>query len=377
MASSQNFSVQLAGALRARDEARKLGASDEVLRGADAEVERIKLLINDRLGEIAMELDGLRREQRAQEDRYKSEEYTEAQFRNATADIRRRIASLERLESSFEVLLEAETEADMRHTSRPPVTSIRPSSPASVKEPVKQPVKELVKEPVREPVREAIQREAAPVQKRVAGATGWRGIPAPKWMLLASGALIAVGVVAIVILLLQTAFGSFSLPSLFQGDDGTVSAPPASVDTTPSSTTAPAATVAPATTQFQVPIQVRGASGVGSLYLELQYDPAAIEVVRLDAAGLPVDTLFESSFGGGRVAIGVASSAGLKVDNMVLAYVTCKRAAGASGTGTTAVTVGTIQAYQAIDLSEMQASASDGSVNLSSLAVLAPAIQVE
>lgn len=350
MAASQNLSVQLARALRARDGARKHSASEEEVQAADAEVERLKSLVSDRLNDIAVELDGLRREAGAQEVRYKTGEYSEVQYRNATADVRRRIGSLERLEESFSGLLLAETEADVRHMSGRPAATLEATSPAAVKQ--------------------SARAELSRVKEYVPRAKGLGGIPAPKWMLIGSGVLIAVGAVAVVILLIQSVAGSFNLPSLpspFQRDGGTSTAPPASPAAIPSATTAPAGT------EFQVPVQLRGAQGVGSLYVELAYDPSAVELIRLDYAALPAGTLSDHGLGQGTVSIGIVTSGGLTGD-WVVAFVTCRRAAGAATSGDTTITVSEVRAHRATDLAGVQAYGSNGHINLSSLAVAAPTI---
>jgi len=351
MAESQNLSVQLARALRDRDEARKHAASDEQLAAADSAVERVKDLIRDRLADISVDIDFLRTQASAHEVRYKTGEYTEAQYRNATADSRRRIASLERLEESFSTLLEAETEADARHTSREPAASVQVTTPAAA--------------------RQMAREEVAPVKRFVSGSGGWRGIPAPKWMLIGSGALVAIGAIAVVILLLQATIGSFNLPSLpglFQGDGGTTTPPPTSA-----ATTAPTTTVAPAGAEFQVPVQLRGAQGVGSLYVQLDYDPTAVEVVRVDAAAMPSGTLFEYGLGEGRVSLGTITTSGLTGD-WTVAFITCRRASGASTSGDTTIVVSVVQAHRATDLAGMSAYGTNGHVNLASLAVASPTV---
>jgi len=184
-------------------------------------------------------------------------------------------------------------------------------------------------------------------------------------MLIGSGVLIAAGGVALVILLIQSVGGSFSLPNLFQRD-GAVSTPS-------SPNVAPTTTVAPATSEFQVPVQLRGAPGVGSLFIELQYDPSAVELVGLDSAALPANTLFDHGLGQGRVTIGVVNSSGLTGD-WVVAFITCRRAAGAATSGDTTIVVSEVRAHRAADLAQVAATSSNGRVNLSSLAVVAPTI---
>ena len=374
MAESQNLSVQLSRALHARDEAGK-HASAVDLEAADAEVARLKALVLDRLDGIASELGELRKQLSAQEVRFKTGEYTEVQYRNATADARRRIAALSRLEESFGVLLAAETEADIRRTSGRSSAILEVKTPAKAKA-------ELTEEVSR--ARDYVPGKKGPAgvsvpseqvsqaHDYVPGKKGLAGIPAPKWMLIGSFALIGVGVVAVAVLLLQAVAGPIKLPSLAQRGGGTDTTA-TTLPTAPPSTAAPTTPVAPASAEFQVPVQLRGANGIGSLFVELGYDASAIEVVRLDAAALPTGTLFEYGLGQGTVSIGAVSSSGLTGD-WVVAFVTCRRAAGAPSSGVTTIAVADVQAHRAADLSQVAVADLDGSVNLSSLAAVAPTI---
>jgi hypothetical protein len=344
-------SAALAAALRSRDDARKRSAPESVIAAAEAEVATLRAQVRVRQGEIASELEVLRRELGAQEVRYKTGEYTEAQYRNATADVRRRIASLERLEESFAALLTAETESDLRRTSKQSPVGLGVATPSKV--------------------RESARQEVASAVGRVPGGKGAGRIPAPKWMLVGSGVLIAAGVVAVVILLLQTlgvTAGVPALPNPFSSDGGgagTPASPPASV--------APMATTAPAGTQFQIPVQLRAAEDVGSLYLELDYDPAVVEILSFDFAALPASALSDHELRQGSVSIGIVTSGGLTGD-WVVAFITCRKAAGAPSSGDTTITVSVLEAHSAVDLSEVLADGSDGHVNLTSLAVSAPTI---
>ena len=355
MAQSHDLSVQLARALRSRDQARAHAVPEDQSPAAEDEVDRIKSLVQLRQDEIAVDLDGLRRQLSAQEVRHKTGEYTEAQYRTATADVRRRISSLERLEESFGALLLAETEADVRRISGRSAASIVAAKPSSV--------------------RSRALDEMSPVSDRMSGAKGLGGIPAPKWMLIGSGVLIVVGAIAVLVLLMQATVGTSlpSLPGFFQrgGDGGTPS--PTSSATTPPSTATAAPATAPVGAQFQVPVQLRGAQDVGSLYVELDYDPAAVEIVSFDFAALPASTLVDHGLEPGTVSIGVVTSGGLTGD-WVIAFITCRRAAGAASSGDTAIAVSELQAHSALDLAEVLANGSNGHVNLTSLAVSAPTI---
>lgn len=342
-------------------------------------MDRLKALVNDRLDAIAAELDGLRREISAQEVRYKTGEYTEAQYRNATADARRRSASLERLQQSFNSLLQAETEADARHTTSRPSSVVGVASPAAMKRMARGEAAQVddalsgVKQEASH-VRDAATRARAAAPRK----KGLSAIPAPKWMLIGSGVLIAAGAIAVVILLLQAVGGAVNLPGLpslsglFQRGGGAT--PPAtSAPTIPPATVTPGAATAPVGAEFQVPVQLRGAQGVGSLYLELTYDAAAVEIVRFDFAALPANTLTDHQLGPGTVAIGVVTANGLTGD-WSIAFITCRRAPGAAMSGDTTITISDVAVHRAADLAEVQADGANGHVNMATLVVAAPTV---
>lgn len=394
-AAPQGVSIQLASALRARDRARKHAGSDDELAAAESEVRRAKALVHQKLEETSAELDGLRREMNAHVTRQQAGDYTEAQFRNATADPRRRIASLERLQESFSALLGAETEAELVGP-RKAAPTLGLATPGSIKEAARSEVSNVKRDvaAVRQEVplarkqtqgetrdARAVSTEAPRVADGEKGggrppkrgaysgrATKTGGIPAPRWMLIGSGVVIAAAAVAFVVMAIQAFAGPISLPSLslpFGGGDGSGNS------ATPPSTAAPVTTAAPAGAEFQVPVQLRGAQGVGSLYVELFYDPAALEIVQLDYAAMPSGTLTDYELGPGTVSIGVVSSTGLSGD-WVVAFITCRRAAGAPMSGDTTIGVSQVLAHRATDLSEVLANGSNGHVNLSTLAVAAP-----
>ncbi len=366
----QGISVELARALRARDRARKRGTPAEELELAEAEVSRAKTLVRARLNEVSAEIEGLRREQGAQEAKYRAGEYTEVQYRNATADLRRRIAALERLEESFAALLRAETEDELLRPVGPAV-SIGVTSPKAARD-------ALAKELPRERVTETVRSELSPAREFVAKKKGRNGIPAPKWMLIGSGVVIAASLIAVVVLALQAFSGPFGLPSLtglFNNRGGGAVTPPPTAATSPPATAAPTASPAPVGAEFQVPIQLRGAQDLGSLFVEMQYDAAEVEFVRLDAAALPPGTLFEYGAEQGRVAIALVNSNGLMGD-WALAFITCRRASGAAMSGDSTLILSEIQAHTASDLSEVPAYGTDGHVNLSTLAVATPTITI-
>ncbi|MCK9357259.1 MAG: hypothetical protein M0R22_09000, partial [Dehalococcoidia bacterium] len=384
MASSQNLSGELAQALRARDEARRLLASAEQLStdesvseehrealaqeygervsAGDAEVERIKSLIRDERAGMVDELAGLRKEESALDVRQKVGEYTPAQFKDAIADLRRRMDSLARLDTSFAALLEAETESDVKPASR----RAGVGSPA------------VARAKVSLPVERSSEPEAAGGGLRSGFATA--SAVTPRWLLLGSLGLVIVGGLAVAVLFFNAAIGGGSglpglpsLPSLsglLPGGEETPTTPttplmPTREPTTPAATT-PATSTPAATAETTMSIDLRAAPNVGSLLIDVAYDPAALELVRVQGAGLPSSALFEYGVSQGHVVLGVVTTSGLNGDWSV-GYLVFKRAAGAATSGQSAVAVSSVQAHRADNLASIAATAVPGRVNLADL----------
>jgi len=391
MASSESLANRLIQALRTRDEARRLLASAEQLStdesvseehrealtqeygervsAGDAEVERIKSLIRDERAGMAEELAGLRKEESALDVRQKVGEYTPAQFKSATADLRKRMDSLARLDASFAVLLGAETEADVKPVSR----RAGAGSPAHARATQNLPV-ERSNEP-----------EAAGTGVRTGFATA--SAVTPRWLLLGSLGLVIVGGLAVAILFFSAAFGGGSglpglpsLPSLSSllpgGEDTptTPTTPPTSpVMPTREPTTPPATSTPAATAETTMSIDLRAAPNVGSLLIDVAYDPAALQLLSVQAAGLPSGTLFEYSVSQGHAVLAVVTASGLN-SNWSIAHLTFKRAAGAATSGQSTVTVSSVQAHRADNLAPITSTVSPGSVNLQNLSAVGPVI---
>jgi hypothetical protein len=385
MASSQNLTGQLTQALRARDEARRLLASAEQLStdesvseehrealtqeygervsAGDAEVERIKSLIRDERAGMAEELASLRKEESALEVRQKVGEYTPAQFKNATADLRRRMDSLAGLDTSFAALLEAETEADVKPASRRAVAG----SPA------------VARAKERLPVETSSEPELSGGGLR--GGFASASAVTPRWLLLGSLGLVIVGGLAVAILFFNAAIGGGSglpgLPSLsglLPGGEETPTTPTAPVMPTREPTTSPTTSApVPSTAETTMSIDLRAAPNVGSLLIDVAYDPAALELVRVQGAGLPSSALFEYGVSQGHVAIGVVTTSGLNGDWSV-GYLVFRRAAGAATSGESAVAVSSVQAHRADNLASIAATVVSGRVNLQNLSAVGPVV---
>jgi len=388
MASSQNLTGQLTQALRARDEARRLLASAEQLStdesvseehrealmqeygervsAGDAEVERIKSLIRDERAGMTEELASLRKEESALEVRQKVGEYTPAQVKNATAALRRRMDSRAGLDTSFAALLEAETEADVKPASR----RAGAGSPAVAR----------AKESLRVETSNETDAAGGGLRSGFASASA----VTPRWLLLGSLGLVIVGGLAVAILFFNAAIGGGSglpgLPSLsglLPGGEETTTTPttpttplmPTREPTISPTTSAPV----PAMAETTMSIDLRSAPNVGSLLIDVAYDPAALELVRVQAAGLPAGTLFEYGVSQGHIAIGLVTTSGLN-SNWSIAYLTFRRAAGAATSGESAVVVSGVQAHRADNLASIASTVVPGRVNLQNLSAVGPAV---
>ncbi|MDO8637616.1 MAG: cohesin domain-containing protein [Dehalococcoidia bacterium] len=86
---------------------------------------------------------------------------------------------------------------------------------------------------------------------------------------------------------------------------------------TPAPTQAPTPVPAPAT--LDIPVTVRGASNLGSLQLELRFDPQALELKDVKAGPLARNALVDSKISApGRVQIGLVAASGISGDGGVV-----------------------------------------------------------
>ena len=120
-------------------------------------------------------------------------------------------------------------------------------------------------------------------------------------------------------------------------------------------------------------VDLRAAPGVGSLLVDISYDPAALELVRVQAAGLPSGTLFEYGVSQGRVTLGVVNASGL-TGNWSIAYLTFKKAAGAATSGESTIAVSNVLAHRSDNLAQVSATGSAGRVDLKNLSAVGPAV---
>ena len=86
---------------------------------------------------------------------------------------------------------------------------------------------------------------------------------------------------------------------------------------TPAPTPAPTPVPAPAT--LDIPVTVRGASNLGSLQMELRFDPQALELKGVKAGPLARNALVDSKISApGRVQIGLVAASGISGDGGVV-----------------------------------------------------------
>jgi hypothetical protein len=120
-----------------------------------------------------------------------------------------------------------------------------------------------------------------------------------------------------------------------------------------------------------IPINLTNASDVGSLHIELVYDPAIIEVTAVKAGKLAQNTVVDSNISApGRAIIGIVSSNGVAGSGAV-ASVTFKAKAK---TGTSALTLENVEAYSAETLQDIRTQVSAGQYNAQTKKVDAPSI---
>ena len=120
-----------------------------------------------------------------------------------------------------------------------------------------------------------------------------------------------------------------------------------------------------------IPINLTGASDVGSLHIELVYDPAIIEVTAVKAGKLAQNAVVDSNIlTPGRAIIGVVSSNGIAGSGAVASVAFKSKAK----TGSSALTLENVEAYSAETLQDIRAQVSAGQYNAKTKKVDAPSI---
>ena len=121
----------------------------------------------------------------------------------------------------------------------------------------------------------------------------------------------------------------------------------------------------------EIPINLTGASDVGSLHIELVYDPAIIQVTGVKAGKLAQNAVVDSNITApGRAVIGIVSSAGITGSGAVASVAFTAKAK----TGSSALTLENVEAYSAEKLQEIMTTVSAGQYDTKSKKVTAPSI---
>ena len=378
-----NLSGSLLQALSARDEARRLLASvdrlgaegslddatadamrreyEERLQAADADVARVRDTIGEQQQQLSQELEKLRREEAALEVRHKVGEFDLKEYQKAAGKLQSRIEGLERQSVALEQLSTAEAaseaEAFAAEADRAAPSRAKPSHSTTAEQ--------------------SAIRSAGTAIPSGGGQYGWvQRLTSGRTPYLLSGALVAIGVIAVVILLAQAGGGGFSLPNPFSGtglpgsSDGDLVVTEGEFDEKPA-TTPPTST--PAGASITVPIVLHGAPDVGSLHVEMTYDSNAVQVTSVQSSTLPPDSLFEYSSAPGRVTVGLVSPDGLVGDGEV-ATVTFELLSSAPGGGQTALVLENVVAHSAGNLLQVIATSSPGSLGLQDMSALPPVV---
>jgi hypothetical protein len=121
----------------------------------------------------------------------------------------------------------------------------------------------------------------------------------------------------------------------------------------------------------EIPINLSGANDVGSLHIELVYDPAVIEVTDVKAGKLAQNAFLDSNIQTpGRVIIGIVNSNGIAGSGTVASIAFKSKAK----TGTSTLTLENVVANSAEKLQDIRTKVSAGQYNAQSKKVDAPSI---
>ena len=378
-----NLSSSLSQALSAREEARRLLASldqlgaegslddatrdamrqeyQERLQAADVDIARARDAIGEQQQQVSQELEELRREETSLEVRHKVGELDLQQYQKASGKLRSRIEGLERQSSALEKLSGAESASEVKaFAAEADRAAPRPAKPSRVPA-----------------AGQSATRPARTVIPSGTGQLGWmQRLTSGRTPYLLSGALVAIGVIAVVVLFAQAGGGGFSLPNPFSGlglpgsSDGDQAPAEDEFDEMPA-TTAPASP--PTGGNLTVPIEIRGAPSIGSLHVEMTYDSSVVQVTSVQGGTLPPDSLFVYSNPPGRVTIGLVCPDGLSSDWAVVT-VMFEVLSSAPGDGQTALVLENIVAHSAENLLEVFATSSPGGLGLQDMSVLPPVV---
>jgi hypothetical protein len=123
--------------------------------------------------------------------------------------------------------------------------------------------------------------------------------------------------------------------------------------------------------QVEVPIRLEGASNVGSISIELVYDPAMLEPTDVEAGEMAANAMIESNIGiPGRVIIGIIDSSGISGDGAIATVLFNPVGDG----GMSSLSLENVETHDATTLIDIVNQTSDGSVAEGGTSIMAPAV---
>jgi hypothetical protein len=106
--------------------------------------------------------------------------------------------------------------------------------------------------------------------------------------------------------------------------------------------------------EVMIPVDVVGASSIGSLHFELVYDTAALEVMNIQSGTMAGNALFEfDSADPGRIIVGLVSSSGISGDGPIA---TITFTVKSKDTASTSLVLENVVAHSSMDLSKLSVS---------------------
>jgi hypothetical protein len=273
---------------------------------ATSEIARIKNEVKEQLSASEHSLELARKKLDSLDVKRKVGELSNAQYEAAERKMLLEIRKLEKEVEELNSLVNASSAADISTMGKRAAT--RASKPVPV-------------------ARETPPVKAAVSGERIAPAKG-PGLSRGKLMAIIGAAAVVVIAVVVVFLFLT---GDKEKPSL--PDKG-----PATVD---------------------IPVNITGATGIGSLQFELIYDSKLLSAVQVESGTLPVDSLFEYRIDApGRVIVGMVYAKGISGDGSV-AFITFQ--ARGEIDESIPLHLENVTAHNASTMSQISATASSGS----------------
>ena len=121
----------------------------------------------------------------------------------------------------------------------------------------------------------------------------------------------------------------------------------------------------------EVPINMEGASNVGSISIELAYDSAMLEPTDVEAGEMAANAMFEFNIGiPGRILIGIIDSSGINGDGAIVTVVFKL----VDNTGSSSLILENVETHDATTLIDILNQTSDGSVAKKGTSITGPAV---